>query len=93
MKKPKTNTQAQRFIDKARELGCDEDEAAFEKRLRKIATAPPPAPGKEEAPPEAGLVTHGTKPVRGLHLNSVCEPVLEGAVVGPNLWRPTPSRY
>jgi hypothetical protein len=35
-------TQKEKFIDKARELGCDEDEAAFEKRLRKIAKATPP---------------------------------------------------
>ena len=34
-------------IDKARELGCDEDEAAFEKRLRRIAKAPP-APEKKK---------------------------------------------
>lgn len=32
----------QRFIKKARELGCDEDEAAFEARLRKVAKAPAP---------------------------------------------------
>jgi hypothetical protein len=35
-------TQKEKFIDKARELGCDEDEAVFEKRLRKIAKATPP---------------------------------------------------
>jgi len=34
--------QKDKFIDKARELGCDEDEAAFEKRLGKIAKATPP---------------------------------------------------
>jgi len=38
----KAKTQRQTFIDKARELGCDEDEAAFEERLRKIAKATPP---------------------------------------------------
>ena len=27
------NDQGKKFIDKARELGCDEDEAAFEDRL------------------------------------------------------------
>ena len=41
-KKVKGN-QSQRFIEKAHELGCDEDEAAFEKRLREIAEAPPKA--------------------------------------------------
>ncbi len=40
----KAQSQPQRFIEKARELGCDEDEAAFEERLRKIAKATPPSP-------------------------------------------------
>ena len=34
--------QKDKFIEKARELGCDEDEAAFDERLRKIAKAQPP---------------------------------------------------
>lgn len=29
-------TQREKFIDKARELGCDEDEAAFERALKRI---------------------------------------------------------
>jgi hypothetical protein len=33
-------------IEKARELGCDESEAAFDKRLKRIAQAPPPATPK-----------------------------------------------
>jgi hypothetical protein len=33
--------QRQRFIETARELGCDEDEAAFEEKLKRIATAKP----------------------------------------------------
>lgn len=33
--------QSQRFIETARELGCDEDEAAFEEKLKRIATAKP----------------------------------------------------
>jgi hypothetical protein len=45
--KPKTKpspdkNQSAKFKAAARELGCDEDEAAFEKRLRKIAKAAPP---------------------------------------------------
>ena len=40
--------QADKFIDKARELGCDEDEAAFEDRLRRIV----PKPKKEEKAPD-----------------------------------------
>lgn len=36
--------QVQGFIEKAKELGCDEDEAAFESRLRKIAQVAPPQP-------------------------------------------------
>jgi hypothetical protein len=35
------NAQSQRFIDTARELGCDEDEAAFEEKLKRIAMAKP----------------------------------------------------
>jgi hypothetical protein len=40
--------QSQKFKEAARELGCDEDEAAFEKRLEKIAKAPPPKPEKKK---------------------------------------------
>jgi hypothetical protein len=32
--------QSKRFIETARELGCDEDEAAFDEKLKRIATAP-----------------------------------------------------
>jgi hypothetical protein len=41
---PKADDKAQSkaFIDKARDLGCDEDETAFDERLRKIAKATPP---------------------------------------------------
>ena len=37
-------TQAEKFADLARELECDEDEAAFDERLKKLATAPPAPP-------------------------------------------------
>jgi hypothetical protein len=33
--------QHRRFIETARELGCDENEAAFEEKLRRIATVKP----------------------------------------------------
>jgi hypothetical protein len=33
--------QQQRFIETARELGCDEDEAAFDEKLKRIATVKP----------------------------------------------------
>lgn len=33
--------QLQKFQDLARELGCDEDEAAFKAVVRKIAKTPP----------------------------------------------------
>lgn len=39
-------TQGNRFIDKAREIGCDEDEKAFDDKLRRIAKAKP----KKEKP-------------------------------------------
>lgn len=34
--------QADKFRDLARELECDEDEAAFDERLKKLATSKPP---------------------------------------------------
>lgn len=34
--------QADKFRDLARELECDEDEAAFEDKVRKVATSPKP---------------------------------------------------
>lgn len=34
--------QSKLFIEKARELGCDDDPATFDKMLKKIASAPPP---------------------------------------------------
>ncbi|MDB5419464.1 MAG: hypothetical protein JWP50_2883 [Phenylobacterium sp.] len=40
-------TQAEKFADLARELECDEDEEAFDERLRRLAKAPP---SKEEQP-------------------------------------------
>ena len=42
-KKPK-EPQVERFKEAARMLGCDEDEAAFEERLKWIAQAPPSKP-------------------------------------------------
>jgi hypothetical protein len=53
-KKSKATTQPQRFIEKARELGCDEDEAAFEERLRKIAKAQTAPPQKKKPRQERG---------------------------------------
>jgi hypothetical protein len=49
--KPKTKplpseNQLAKFKKAAREIGCDEDEAAFEERLRRIAKAPPPTDHK-----------------------------------------------
>jgi hypothetical protein len=35
-------TQADHFKRAARELGCDEDQDAFDKVLKRIASAPPP---------------------------------------------------
>jgi transposase-like protein len=39
-----------RFIETARELGCDEDEAAFEEKLKRIASAKPKSIASENAP-------------------------------------------
>jgi hypothetical protein len=43
-------TQSQRFMDIARELGCDEDEGAFKDKLRMIARRKPEAPTKSKKP-------------------------------------------
>lgn len=40
--------QADKFAEKARELGCDEDETVFEDQLRRIV----PKPKKDEKAPE-----------------------------------------
>ncbi len=45
-------TQRERFIDKARELGIDEDEAAFEARLKRVAKAGPQAPPAPKSKPK-----------------------------------------
>jgi hypothetical protein len=44
-------SQAKKFADLARELECDEDEEAFDERLRKLAKAMPaqPKPKKDDA--------------------------------------------
>lgn len=34
--------QVKRFKEAARELGCDEDESAFDEALGKVASSPPP---------------------------------------------------
>jgi hypothetical protein len=47
-KRKPASEQSKRFIEKARELGCDEDEAAFGERLRKIAKAKPSEPEKKK---------------------------------------------
>lgn len=39
-------SQADKFRDMARELECDEDEAVFEDKVRKVATTPKPEPEK-----------------------------------------------
>jgi hypothetical protein len=42
------NTQADKFRQLARELECDEDEAAFEDKVRRVATAPKPAVERDQ---------------------------------------------
>jgi hypothetical protein len=45
-----TQTQHERFIETARELGCNEDEAAFEEKLRRIATVKPKPKPRSSGP-------------------------------------------
>jgi hypothetical protein len=44
------NDQHRRFVETARELGCDEDEAAFDEKLKRIATAKPEPSRKKSKP-------------------------------------------
>jgi hypothetical protein len=49
-KDTKFNKQSQKFIEAARETGCDEDESAFDEMVKKVAKAPPP---RHEEKPKA----------------------------------------
>ena len=40
---PSQLSQSERFIETARALGCDESEAAFDDKLRQIASYKPPS--------------------------------------------------
>jgi len=40
--KKQADTQRRRFIKAARDLGCDEDESAFDEALGKVVSSPPP---------------------------------------------------
>jgi hypothetical protein len=44
----KPKRQIDKFRDLAREIGADDDEAAFKAKLRKVATAPRPAKSKAD---------------------------------------------
>jgi len=44
----KTPTQADRFKEAARELECDDDEARFDAKLKKVAKAPKPKATKDD---------------------------------------------
>jgi hypothetical protein len=54
MGKPDADKEAQhkRFVETARKLGCDEDETAFEEKLKRIATVKPKPRGKKGKPPK-----------------------------------------
>ena len=44
-------TQSERFIEMARELGCDEDEAAFREKLGQVARQKPKDRRKDDGVP------------------------------------------
>ncbi len=50
MTDPKSSSSGQvdKFRDLARELECDDDEARFDERLRRVAKAPPPEKEPEQ---------------------------------------------
>jgi hypothetical protein len=47
MPKPRSAQQSKDFIEAARSLGCDDDEDAFDAKLKAVASAPPPKPEKK----------------------------------------------
>lgn len=49
---PDSRPQADKFRDLARELECDEDEAAFEERVKRIASRKSPVSKEGTEPPE-----------------------------------------
>lgn len=53
-----TESQSERFIKTARELECDEDEAAFDEKLRLIAEAKPAPKHKR---PKRRMIEAGLK--------------------------------
>lgn len=52
--------QYQRFLDAARELGCDESEERFAQVVRAIARAPVPAPSEIKAEAKATRKSRGS---------------------------------
>ncbi|XSG81234.1 MAG: hypothetical protein ACPW61_09090 [Methyloligella sp. ZOD6] len=43
-------SQSERFIDKARELGCDESEDSFDQKLRRVAKTAAPKKAAKKPP-------------------------------------------
>jgi hypothetical protein len=52
----KDKNQSQRFIDKARELGCDEDPKAFERTFSKVV---PPKKPQSQVKRQSDDIRHG----------------------------------
>jgi len=50
--KSPSEEQVERFIETARELGCEDDEDAFVEKLRRVAQHKPPQPPKREKKPK-----------------------------------------
>jgi hypothetical protein len=46
------SSQGKKFVETARELGCDEDEGAFKERLGKLLSAPVPPKDTEAVAPK-----------------------------------------
>ena len=47
---PRGQSQWDRFVESARELGADEDEVRFDAALKKVASAPPPKDAPKPKP-------------------------------------------
>jgi hypothetical protein len=61
--KSSASSQSKKFIEKARELGCDEDPQTFERNFSKIV--PPKKPAPTEGKSDKAKRARATEPEKG----------------------------
>ena len=49
-KDPEQSSQHKRFIEAARELGCDKNEEAVDELMKRVASSPPPRKDEKSKP-------------------------------------------